>query len=150
MIKTKSYDIPKQLVYDSYKIVKANRGSAGIDGVSMEIFEENLKDNLYKIWNRMSSGTYFPPPVKTVEIPKKDGGKRILGIPTIADRIAQMVVKIVFERKVDKYFLKDSYGYRPNKSAHDAIEVTRTRCWKYNGVLNIILKGYLIILTMNF
>ncbi|MGO1470478.1 MAG: hypothetical protein ACTHW2_10695 [Tissierella sp.] len=88
MIKTKSYYIPKQLVYDSYKIIKANRGSAGIDGVSMEIFEENLKDNLYKIWNRMSSGTYFPPPVKAVEIPKKDGGKRILRIPTIADRIA--------------------------------------------------------------
>lgn len=141
MDKTKSYDIPKQLVYEAYKAVKANRGSAGIDGISMENFEKNLKDNLYKIWNRMSSGSYFPPPVKAVEIPKKDGGKRILGIPTIADRIAQMVVKIVFERKVDKYFLEDSYGYRPGKSAHNAIEVTRTRCWKYNWVLEYDIKG---------
>lgn len=141
MDRTKSYDIPKQLVYEAYKAVKANKGSAGIDGISMESFEDNLKDNLYKIWNRMSSGSYFPPPVKAVEIPKKNGGKRTLGIPTIADRIAQMVVKIVFERKVDKYFLKDSYGYRPNKSAHDAIEVTRTRCWKYNWVLEYDIKG---------
>lgn len=88
MHRTKSYDIPKQLVYEAYKVVKANKGSAGIDGISMESFEDNLKDNLYKIWNRISSGSYFPPPVKAVEIPKKDGGKRILGIPTIADRIA--------------------------------------------------------------
>ena len=141
MNKAKSFEISKMLVYQAYEHVKANKGSAGIDDISLEQFDINLKKNLYKIWNRMSSGTYFPPAVKAVEIPKKDGGIRILGIPTVADRIAQMVVKLKFENKVEKYFLPDSYGYRPGKSAHDAIEVTRKRCWQYNWVLEFDIKG---------
>ncbi|WP_380024859.1 hypothetical protein [Effusibacillus consociatus] len=100
--------------------MKANGGAAGVDNVSLEKFESNLKNNLYNIWNRMSSGSYFPPPVKAVEIPKKNGGTRILGVPTVADRVAQMVVKIYFEPKVEPYFHADSYGYRPGKSAADA------------------------------
>lgn len=126
MNKTKSFKIPKKLVYEAYK---ANKGSAGVDDISIELFETKLKDNLYKIWNRMSSVTYFPPSVKAVEIPKKIGGVRVLGIPTVADRIVQMVVKMNFEHKVEKYFIPDSYEYRPGKSAHDAIEITRKRCW---------------------
>ena len=141
MNKAKSFDISKNLVQEAYKRVKANKGSAGIDDISLEQVESNLKKNLYKIWNRMSSGTYFPPPVKAVEIPKKNGGVRVLGIPTVADRIAQMVVKLKFENKVEKYFLPDSYGYRPGKSAHDAIEITRKRCWQYNWVLEFDIKG---------
>jgi RNA-directed DNA polymerase len=139
--KTKSFDIPKQAVYEAYIAVKQNRGSAGIDGVSIAEFETELKNNLYKLWNRMSSGTYFPPVVKAVDIPKKSGGIRTLGIPTVADRIAQMVVKKQFEPKVEKYFHPDSYGYRPGKSAHDALEATRKRCWKYDWVLEFDIKG---------
>ena len=97
MNKTKPYEISKQAVWEAYKKVKANKGAAGVDKITIEKFEENLKDNLYKIWNRMSSGSYFPPPVRAVEIPKKDGGTRILGVPTVADRIAQMVAKLYFE-----------------------------------------------------
>lgn len=114
---TKVFNIPKQLVMQAYTLVKANAGAAGVDQQSLEDFERNLKDNLYKIWNRMSSGCYFPPPVKAVPIPKKSGGRRILGVPTVADRIAQMVVKLAFEPTVEPLFLADSYGYRPNKSA---------------------------------
>lgn len=138
---TKSFDIPKQLVMDAYKAVKANAGAAGIDEQSIRDFEKNLKDNLYKIWNRMSSGCYFPPAVKAVAIPKKNGGKRILGVPTVADRIAQTVVKMVFEPIVETTFLPDSYGYRPGKSALDAIGITRKRCWSYNWVLEFDIKG---------
>lgn len=138
---TKSFEIPKQLVMDAYKAVKANAGSAGIDEQSIKDFEKNLKDNLYKIWNRMSSGSYLPPPVKAVEIPKKNGGKRMLGVPTVADRIAQTVVKIMFEPAVEPIFLADSYGYRPGKSALDAIGVTRKRCWNYDWVLEFDIKG---------
>lgn len=141
MNKTKSFKIPKNLVYEAYKAVRANKGSAGIDDVSLESFEINLKDNLYKIWNRMSSGTYFPPPVKAVEISKKIRGVRVLGIPTVADGIAQMVVKMNFEHKVERYFLPDSYGYRTGKSAYDALEATRKRCWKYPWVLEFDIKG---------
>ena len=138
---TKSFIIPKTLVMEAYKLIKANHGAAGIDEQSIEDFEKDLKNNLYKIWNRMSSGSYFPPPVKAVPIPKKSGGKRILGIPTVGDRIAQMVVKLMFEPKVEPHFYQDSYGYRPNKSALDAIGVTRQRCWKYNWVLEFDIKG---------
>lgn len=138
---TKPFIIPKQLVMKAYKLVKANAGSAGVDQQSLEDFERNLKDNLYKIWNRMSSGSYFPPAVKAVPIPKKVGGTRILGVPTVGDRIAQMVVKLEFEPKVEPYFYPDSYGYRPNKSALDAIDVTRKRCWKYDWVLEFDIKG---------
>lgn len=141
MCKTKSFDIPKKLVYEAYKAVKRNKGAAGIDGESIADFESDLKNNLYKLWNRMSSGTYFPPAVKAVDIPKKTGGTRTLGIPTVADRIAQMAVKMQFEPKVEKYFYSDSYGYRPGKSAHDAIDITRKRCWQYDWVLEFDIRG---------
>lgn len=138
---TKPFDIPKQLVMQAHKLVKANAGVGGVDRQSLEDFDKNLKDNLYKIWNRLSSGSYFPPPVKAVGIPKKTGGERILGIPTIGDRIAQAVVKIVFEPCVEPHFLPDSYGYRPNKSALGAIGVTRKRCWDYDWVLEFDIRG---------
>ena len=138
---TKSFDIPKQLVMKAYKLVKANAGSAGVDRQSLEEFQEKLEDNLYKIWNRMSSGCYFPPAVKAVPIRKKTGGTRILGVPTVGDRIAQMVVKLEFEPKVEQHFLQDSYGYRPNKSALDAVGITRKRCWRYDWILEFDIKG---------
>ena len=141
MNRSKPYEIPKQAVWDAYLRVKANGGSAGVDGQSIKLFEENLKGNLYKIWNRMSSGSYFPPPVKMVMIPKKSGGKRGLGIPTVEDRIAQMVGKQYLERAVDHLFHEDSYGYRPNKSALDAIGKARKRCWKYAYVVEFDIKG---------
>lgn len=125
----------------AFKLIKANAGAAGIDQQSLADFELNLKNNLFKIWNRMSSGTYFPPPVKAVPIPKKSGGERILGVPTVSDRIAQMVVKLEFEPHVEKHFLPDSYGYRPNKSALDAIGITRQRCWRYNWAVEFDIKG---------
>jgi len=132
---TKPFTISKLQVYEAFKAVKANAGAAGVDEQSIEDFERNLKDNLYKIWNRMSSGTYFPPPVKAVAIAKKDGGERILGVPTVADRVAQMIAKMEFEPKVESIFLPDSYGYRPGKSALDAVGVTRERCWRYDWIL---------------
>jgi len=138
---TKPFDIPQQLVVQAYKLVKANAGAAGVDKQSLEDFEKGLRNNLYKIWNRMSSGSYFPPPVKAVPIPKKTGGERILGVPTVSDRIAQMVVKLKFEPEVEPHFLPDSYGYRPKKSALNAIGVTRQRCWRYDWVLEFDIKG---------
>jgi len=141
MDKTKSYEISKHVVVEAFQRVKANKGAAGIDGKSLEAFEANLKNNLYKIWNRMSWQSYFPPPVKAVEIPKKSGGRRMLGVPSVADRVAQMVAKIYFEPKVEPYFHKDSYGYRPNRSAVDALKITRKRCWDYNWVLEFDIKG---------
>jgi RNA-directed DNA polymerase len=141
MNKTKPFEISKKVVMEAYEQVKANKGTAGIDEQSIGKFEENLKNNLYKLWNRMSSGCYFPSPVKAVKIPKKNGGKRTLGIPTVTDRIAQMVVKIYFEPDVEPYFCQDSYGYRPGKSALDAIAITRQRCWKYDWVLEFDIKG---------
>ena len=141
MNETKSYEISKHIVLQAFRRVKANKGAAGVDDESLEEFEQNLKNNLYKIWNRMSSGSYFPPAVKAVEIPKKNGGKRILGVPTVADRVAQMVVKMYFEPLVEPIFHSDSYGYRPGRSAADALEVTRQRCWKYDWVLEFDIKG---------
>lgn len=141
LIETKPFIIPKQLVVQAYKRVKANAGAAGVDRQSLEDFEKDLKNNLYKIWNRMSSGSYMPPPVAAVPIQKKTGGIRVLGIPTVSDRIAQMVVKMQFEPQVEPYFLPDSYGYRPNKSALDAVGITRQRCWKYDWVLEFDIKG---------
>lgn len=141
MNKTKPYEISKHVVWEAYKRVKANKGAAGVDDESIAGFEENLKHNLYKIWNRMSSGSYFPPSVKVVEIPKKDKGTRILGVPTVSDRIAQMVAKIYLEPTVETYFHPDSYGYRPGKSAIDAIAVTRERCWRYDWVIEFDIKG---------
>ncbi|RMD61481.1 group II intron reverse transcriptase/maturase [Candidatus Parcubacteria bacterium] len=137
----KPFVISKRRVYEAYRLVKANAGSAGVDRQSLAEFEENLKDNLYKLWNRMSSGSYMPPPVKAVAIPKKVGGERILGVPTVSDRIAQMVVKLEFEPDVEPHFLPDSYGYRPNKSALDAIGVTRKRCWRHDWVVEFDIKG---------
>jgi len=139
---TKPFNISKQSVWEAYKKVKANKGSAGVDGQSIEDFELNLKDNLYKIWNRMSSGSYFPPAVLRVEIPKSDGKIRHLGIPTVADRIAQMVIKQQLEPKLEKIFHKDSYGYRPKKSAIEAIGQARTRCWRNDWVLDLDIKGF--------
>jgi group II intron reverse transcriptase/maturase len=137
----KPFMIDKRRVYEAYKAVKSNKGGAGVDGQTIEAFEANLKGNLYRIWNRMSSGSYFPPPVRAVSIPKKSGGERILGVPTVGDRIAQMVVKQLIEPDLDPIFLKDSYGYRPGKSALDAVGVTRERCWKYDWVLEFDIKG---------
>jgi group II intron reverse transcriptase/maturase len=137
----KPFNIEKRQVYEAYKAVKSNAGGAGVDGQTIEQFETDLKNNLYKIWNRMSSGSYFPPPVRAVSIPKKTGGQRILGVPTVADRVAQMVVKQFIEPDLDPIFLVDSYGYRPRKSALDAVGVTRERCWKYDWVLEFDIKG---------
>ncbi len=137
----KSYEIPKRLVWEAYKRVKANGGAAGVDEQSLLEFEGALGNNLYRIWNRMSSGSYFPPPVKAVAIPKKSGGQRTLGIPTVSDRIAQTVVKLVLEPQIDPHFHADSYGYRPGKSAHQAIEVTRKRCWWHDWVLEFDIRG---------
>jgi len=139
---TKPFSISKQVVWDAYKRVKANKGAAGIDEESIADFENNLKGNLYKIWNRMSSGSYFPPPVRVVEIAKKDGGQRKLGVPTVSDRIAQMVAKLYFEPQVDAYFHPDSYGYRPGKSAIEAIETARQRCWRFDWVLDLDIKAF--------
>ncbi|WP_326909793.1 group II intron reverse transcriptase/maturase [Sedimentibacter sp. MB31-C6] len=138
---SKPYEISKLVVLEAFKSVKRNKGSAGIDEVDIEDFQKDLKGNLYKIWNRMSSGSYFPPPVKAVEIPKKSGGTRRLGIPTISDRIAQMVVKMYLGSKIEAVFHEDSYGYRPNKSALDAIGQARQRCWKYDYVIEFDIKG---------
>jgi group II intron reverse transcriptase/maturase len=137
----KPFRIDKQRVYEAYKAVRSSKGAAGVDGQTIEAFEADLKGNLYRIWNRMSSGSYFPPPVRAVPIPKKSGGERILGVPTVSDRIAQMVVKQLIEPDLDPIFLKDSYGYRPAKSALDAVDVTRKRCWKYDWVLEFDIKG---------
>jgi RNA-directed DNA polymerase len=139
--KTKPFNISKQLIVEAWETVKMNAGSAGVDQQSIGDFERNLKDNLYKLWNKMSSGCYFPPPVKAVSIPKKAGGERILGVPTVADRIAQTTVKLAFEPLVEPHFLPDSYGYRPNKSALDAVGITRQRCWRYKWVLEFDIVG---------
>ena len=137
----KPFMIDKRRVYEAYKAVKSSKGGAGADGQTIEAFEADLKGNLYRIWNRMSSGSYFPPPVRAVSIPKKSGGERILGVPTVGDRIAQMVVKQLIEPQLDPIFLKDAYGYRPGKSALDAVGVTRERCWKYDWILEFDIKG---------
>jgi RNA-directed DNA polymerase len=142
MPEAKPYAIPKQLVWDAYQRVKANRGAAGVDGESLAAFEKDLKNNLYRVWNRMSSGSYFPPPVRLVEIPKDNGGTRPLGIPTVADRVAQTVVKMVLEPVVDPYFHPDSYGYRPGKSALDAVGTARKRCWDADWVIDLDIKGF--------
>lgn len=141
-VQAKPFCISKRVVWEAYKRVKANRGAAGVDAESIEDFEADLKNNLYRIWNRMSSGTYFPPPVRSVAIPKKDGGERRLGIPTVSDRVAQTVVKIYLEPLVEPSFHPDSYGYRPRKSALDAVGVARQRCWQYDWVIDLDIRGF--------
>jgi Retron-type reverse transcriptase len=140
--KARSWSIPKLYVWDAYKRVKANRGAAGVDDQTIEEFERDLANNLYKLWNRMSSGSYFPPPVKRVNIEKRGGGSRPLGIPTVSDRIAQAVVKGYLEPELEKHFHPDSYGYRPGKSALDAVGVARERCWRFAWVLDLDIKSY--------
>ena len=142
MKSAKPYDIPKALVWDAYLAVKASKGGPGIDGVCMDEFEQNLKDRLYKIWNRLSSGSYFPAPVKQVDIPKADGGTCTLGIPTVEDRIAQAVVKLYLEPMLEPHFHEDSYGYRPGKSALDALATTRRRCWRDDWVLDLDIRRF--------
>ena len=152
MVETRSegrpFDISKQLVWAAYQKVKANKGAAGVDGQSLEDFAQDERDNLYKIWNRMSSGSYFPPPVKAVEIPKAGGkGVRVLGVPTVADRIAQTVVTMVLEPLVEPVFHPNSYGYRPGRSALDAVEECRQRCWKVPWVIDLDIQGFLDALS---
>jgi group II intron reverse transcriptase/maturase len=137
----KAYDIPKRLVWDAWLKVKGNGGAAGADGVSIEQFEQDLRKNLYKLWNRMSSGSYFPGPVRAVEIPKK-GGTRVLGIPNVVDRIAQTVVVLVLEPDAERAFHDDSYGYRPGRSPIDAVRVCRERCWRKDWVVDLDVKAF--------
>ena len=139
----KSFEISKREVWEAWEKVKANKGAPGVDGCSIEEFETDLKNNLYKVWNRMSSGSYFPPPVRAVEIPKPHGGgTRILGVPTVADRVAQTVVARRLEAKVEPIFHPDSYGYRPGRSALDAVEVCRRRCWKTDWVIDLDIQKF--------
>jgi RNA-directed DNA polymerase len=138
----KSFAIPKELVWRAWKQVKANGGAAGADGVTTEMFEKDLKDNLYKVWNRMSSGTYFPPPVRAVEIPKSSGGTRMLGVPTVGDRVAQTVAAMALEPGTEAVFHDDSYGYRPGKGALDAVAACRQRCWERNWVIDLDIRKF--------
>ena len=143
MDEAKPFKIPKREVWDAFKSVKANQGAAGVDGQSIAEFEADLTNNLYKLWNRLSSGSYFPPPVRRVDIPKADGrGVRRLGIPTVADRIAQEVARRYLEPILEPVFHPDSYGYRPGKSAIDAVHTARQRCWRYDWVLDLDVKAY--------
>ena len=138
----KPFEISKWEVWQAYEKVKANKGAPGVDGVDLETFDSDLKNNLFKIWNRMSSGSYFPPPVKAVEIPKPHGGTRILGVPTVGDRIAQTVVAARLEHKVEPIFHPDSYGYRPGRSALDAVGTCRQRCWKYDWIIDLDVQKF--------
>ncbi len=141
--KVKSFIIDKKVVWEAWKQVRANQGAPGVDEESIAEFEGNLSGNLYKLWNRISSGTYMPPPVKAVQIPKKDGrGVRTLGVPTVADRVAQTVVKLYLEPKVEPMFHPDSYGYRPGRSALDAVGTCRERCWKSDWVIDLDLRSF--------
>jgi group II intron reverse transcriptase/maturase len=139
----KPFEIPKELVWEAYRRVAANKGAPGVDGCSIEDFEADLRNNLYKIWNRMSSGSYFPPPVKAVEVPKPHGGgTRVLGVPTVADRIAQTVVALALEARTESIFHSDSYGYRPRRSALDAVAACRARCQKKNWVIDLDVQAF--------
>jgi RNA-directed DNA polymerase len=138
---TKPYRIAKRVVWEAYQNVKANHGAAGIDEETISMFEQNLSKNLYQLWNRMSSGSYFPPPVKQVEIPKASGGTRKLGIPTVSDRIGQTAAKLIIEPILDPIFHPDSYGYRPGKSAKQAVAITRERCWKHDWLVEFDIKA---------
>ena len=149
MDRAKPFDIPKREVWEAYKRVRANQGTAGVDDQSIADFEADLTNNLYKLWNRLSSGSYHPPPVRRVEIPKGEGGTRPLGIPTVADRIAQTVVKRYLEPLVEPCFYPDSYGYRPGKSALDAVGEARQRCWRYAWVLDLDIQNFFDRIDIN-
>ena len=138
----KPFDIPKRLVWQAWKRVKANSGAAGADGVTIEAFEADLGNNLYKIWNRMSSGTYFPPPVRAVEIPKSSGGTRLLGVPTAGDRVAQTVAALALEPRTEAIFHDDSYGYRRERGALDAVAKCRQRCWEKDWVIDLDVRKF--------
>jgi hypothetical protein len=140
--KAKPFDIPKRIVWEAYQRVKANRGAAGVDDQSIEAFDQDVKNNLFKLWNRLSSGSYFPPPVKRVAIKKRHGGSRPLGIPTVSDRIAQGVVKAYLELELERHFHPDSYGYRRGKSALEAVGVARQRCWRDDWVLDLDIRAF--------
>ena len=142
-MQAKPFEIPKREVWEAFKKVKANQGAAGVDGQSILEFEADLADNLYKLWNRLSSGSYFPPPVRRVDIPKgSGGGTRMLGIPTVADRVAQEVVRRYLEPRLEPVFHADSYGYRPGRSAIDAVRKARQRCWRYDWVLDLDVQAF--------
>jgi RNA-directed DNA polymerase len=138
----KPFEISKRVVWKAYLRVKANKGAAGVDGQTIEQYEQNLKNNLFKLWNRLSSGSYFPPPVKAVAIPKAGGGSRILGVPTVDDRIAQTVAAMYLEREVEPIFHPDSYGYRPGRSALDAVGRCRERCWRNDWVIDLDVRAF--------
>jgi RNA-directed DNA polymerase len=140
--KGKPFAISKRLVWEAWLRVKANQGAAGVDEQSIQAFEANLTGNLYKLWNRLCSGSYMPPPVKAVEIPKRSGGVRVLGVPTVADRVAQTVVHLYIEPTVEPCFHPDSYGYRPRRSALDAVRVCRERCWRYDWLIDLDLRSF--------
>ena len=142
MTKAKPFDIPKRQVWEAFRKVKTNQGAAGVDGQTIAEFEVDLSNNLYRLWNRMSSGSYFPPPVRRVDLPKGDGRTRPLGIPTVGDRVAQEVVKRYLEPILEAIFHDDSYGYRPGRSAIDALQKTRQRCWRFDWVLDIDVQSY--------
>ena len=141
--KVKSFEIDKRLVHEAWMKVQANGGAPGVDAVSIGGFREAERDNLYKLWNRMSSGSYLPGPVRAVEIPKDHGaGIRVLGVPNVADRIAQTAAAMLLEEKLEPIFHPDSYGYRPGRSAHDALAVARRRCWKQDWVLDLDVRAF--------
>ena len=142
MEQTKPFEISKFTLWEAYCLVRKNGGAAGIDDMTLDDLAGNEKDHLYKLWNRMSSGSYMPNAVRRVDIPKKCGGTRPLGIPTVLDRVAQMTARLYFEPMLEPYFHPDSYGYRPKKSAHQALGVTRQRCWRYNWVIDLDIKGF--------
>src|ERR1019366_6391413 len=141
--KVKSFDIQKRLVFEAWEKVRANTGAPGVDAVSITEFESKERSNLYRLWNRMSSGSYFPGPVRAMEIPKDHGsGVRTLGVPNTADRIAQTAAAMLLEEKLEPIFHQDSYGYRPGRSAHDALAVTRKRCWKQDWILDLDVRAF--------
>ena len=142
MNKAKPFDIPKKAVWEAFQHVKANQGAAGVDGQSIQEFEARLAGNLYKLWNRLSSGSYMPPPVRRVDIPKGNGGTRPLGIPAVADWVAQEVVRRTLEPVLEPLFHRDSYGYRQGRSAIEAVRVARTRCWRYDWIVDLDIKGF--------
>ena len=137
MEQTKSFTISKNILWNAYMKVRKNGGSAGVDGLTLDKMDSRKTDILYSLWNRMSSGSYFPKPVLRVDIPKKSGGTRCLGIPTVIDRVAQMTARMYLEPLLEPLFHPDSYGYRPKKSAHKAVAITRKRCWKYSWVIDL-------------